>query len=175
MSGPYTRRVYFSRALFHILHRVERINESVWSNTGRVPVCYVNVVCVRSDIGCCRGTALVVGRLDVVQRVAARLNLGFKVVAASWKKEDEEGAAAGDDDDDDDDDDLLRVVDMQTDPRYTTYADRLHLLMARKGVPPAKARYLMRTNTTVAAAMMVSRGDADALISGVAGKLSMVG
>ena len=108
-----------------------------------------------------------------MQRVAARLNLGFKVVAASWKDEDEQGAAAGDDDDDDDD--LIRVVDMQTDPRYTAYADHLHLLMARKGVPPAKARYLMRTNTTVAAAMMVSRGDADALISGVAGKLSMVG
>ena len=111
-----------------------------------------------------------------MHRVAARLNLGFKVIAASWKEEDDEAAAAGgdDDNDDDDDDDLLRVVDMQTDSRYATYADHLHLLMARKGVPPAKARYLMRTNTTVAAAMMVSRGDADALISGVAGKLSMV-
>jgi phosphotransacetylase len=40
-------------------------------------------------------------------------------------------------------------------------------------VPPGNAKYMMRTNTTAAAAMMVACGDADALISGVAGKLSM--
>ena len=100
---------------------------------------------------------------------------GWERPQTTGRKDEDEGAAAGGDDDDDDDDDLLRVVDMQTDPRYTAYAEHLHLLMARKGVPPAKARYLMRTTTTVAAAMMVSRGDADAVISGVAGKLSMAG
>jgi phosphotransacetylase len=84
-------------------------------------------------------------------------------------EDNKQGEAEAETEDSPDADDLIRVVDMQTDPRYLTYAEELHKLMARKGMPPGKSRYMMRTNTTVAAAMMVTRGDADALISGVAG------
>jgi len=46
-------------------------------------------------------------------------------------------------------------------------------MMSRRGVPPAKARYTLRTNTSVAAAMMVAAGHADAAVSGAAGKFDM--
>jgi hypothetical protein len=73
----------------------------------------------------------VIGRLDVVKRVAAKLNLGFKVVAATWNREEQEESGGNrraadaeekEDKDKADDDlggkDLLRVVDMQTDSRW---------------------------------------------------------
>ena len=42
--------------------------------------------------------------------------------------------------------------------------------MERKGVSPDSARTIVRTNTTVIAALMVARGDADAMICGTYGE-----
>ena len=42
--------------------------------------------------------------------------------------------------------------------------------MERKGVTPALAREIMRTNTTAIGAIMVKRGEADSLICGTVGQ-----
>ena len=116
----------------------------------------------------------VIGRLEVVTRVAANLNLGFKVIERSRADAEQSlSEALPKESVTDDGLDILRVVDMSTDAFYVQYADTYHSMMGRQGVPPAKARYLMRTNSTVAAAMMVACGHAQAMISGVAGKLSL--
>ena len=41
--------------------------------------------------------------------------------------------------------------------------------MKRRGITPALARAIMRTNTTAIGAVMVSRGEADSLICGTLG------
>jgi malate dehydrogenase (oxaloacetate-decarboxylating)(NADP+) len=63
----------------------------------------------------------------------------------------------------------VEVINPESDPRYGTYWRRYHELMARKGVQPDLARTVVRTNTTVIAALAVDLGDADAMICGVEG------
>ncbi|MCB1557115.1 MAG: NADP-dependent malic enzyme, partial [Alphaproteobacteria bacterium] len=62
------------------------------------------------------------------------------------------------------------IVDPENDSRYNDYWNEYHAMMARKGVTPASARFTMRTNTTAIGALMVERGDADAVICGITGQ-----
>ena len=64
----------------------------------------------------------------------------------------------------------VELVDPQDDLRYADYAKEYHALTVRDGVSPVLAREVMRTNTTAIGAMMVKRGDADALICGAVGQ-----
>lgn len=60
----------------------------------------------------------------------------------------------------------FELVDPQDDPRYKAYWQGYHQLMERRGVSPALAKLVIRTNATVIAAMMVQRGEADGMIAG---------
>lgn len=56
------------------------------------------------------------------------------------------------------------------DPRYRDYVDLYFSLVGRMGINPEAARTIVRTNTTVIAALAVHRGEADAMICGVEGR-----
>ena len=56
-----------------------------------------------------------------------------------------------------------------SDPRYNDYVAHYLACMGRAGVTPAIAREMVRTRRTVIAAIMVSRGEADAMIAGPVG------
>ena len=58
----------------------------------------------------------------------------------------------------------------EADPRYEDYWRTFHKIMERKGVSPDAARTIVRTNTTVIAALMVYRGEADTMICGTYGQ-----
>jgi malate dehydrogenase (oxaloacetate-decarboxylating)(NADP+) len=62
------------------------------------------------------------------------------------------------------------LVNPENDPRYRDYWETYHDLMARRGVTPDIAKAVMRTNTTAIAAVMVHRGEADAMICGTFGQ-----
>jgi len=63
----------------------------------------------------------------------------------------------------------VEIVNPLSDPRYKTYWQTYHKLMARKGVQPDSARTIVRTNATVIAALAVHLGDAEAMLCGVEG------
>jgi malate dehydrogenase (oxaloacetate-decarboxylating)(NADP+) len=62
------------------------------------------------------------------------------------------------------------VVNPDDDPRYGEYWRLYHDLMGRRGITPAEARTLVRTDTTAIAALMVKRGEADAMLCGAQGR-----
>jgi malate dehydrogenase (oxaloacetate-decarboxylating)(NADP+) len=64
------------------------------------------------------------------------------------------------------------VVNPQDDPRYGEYWRLYHSLMERRGVSPDFARTLVRTRSTVIAALMVRRNEADAMLCGTIGQYS---
>jgi malate dehydrogenase (oxaloacetate-decarboxylating)(NADP+) len=64
----------------------------------------------------------------------------------------------------------FEVVNPEDDARYGDYWRHFHRLMERKGVSPDSARTIIRTNSTAIAALMVARGDADAMICGTYGE-----
>ncbi len=64
----------------------------------------------------------------------------------------------------------FELCDPQDDPRYNEYWTLYHSLTERKGVSPDDARTIVRTLNTVIAALMVRRGEADALICGTVGR-----
>jgi malate dehydrogenase (oxaloacetate-decarboxylating)(NADP+) len=64
----------------------------------------------------------------------------------------------------------VEVVDPQNDPRYRKYWSLYHDIMRRKGATIEDARTIVRTRTAVIGSLAVRRGDADALICGVAGR-----
>lgn len=64
----------------------------------------------------------------------------------------------------------FELVDPQNDPRYHQYWSEYHHLMARKGVSPAYAKTVLRTNTSVIASLMVHFGEADAALCGPDGR-----
>lgn len=66
----------------------------------------------------------------------------------------------------------FEIVNPEDDPRYRDYVDLMHHLTGRKGITPAAARNLVRTNTTVIGALALKRGDADAMICGLEGRFS---
>ena len=89
---------------------------------------------------------ILVGRPDVIERRIGQLGLRLN---------------AGQD---------FEIVNPEDDPRYDDYWSLYHQLMERDGVSPDAARTIIRTNTTVIAALMVKRGDADAMICGTYGQ-----
>ncbi|MEK9671944.1 MAG: NADP-dependent malic enzyme [Rhodospirillaceae bacterium] len=64
----------------------------------------------------------------------------------------------------------FEVCNPDDDPRFEEYWRCYHGIMERKGVSPQAARQIVRTNTTVIAAIMLKRGEADAMICGVTGR-----
>ncbi|MFT7391493.1 MAG: malate dehydrogenase (oxaloacetate-decarboxylating)(NADP+) [Paracoccaceae bacterium] len=64
----------------------------------------------------------------------------------------------------------FEVVNPEDDPRYRDYWETYHTIMARRGVTPALAQAIMRTNTTAIAAVMVRRDEADSMICGTFGQ-----
>ncbi len=61
------------------------------------------------------------------------------------------------------------LVDPQDDPRYKAYTQCYLNLLERKGVTPDAAKTVVRTNTSVIAALMVHRKEADAMLAGPIG------
>jgi malate dehydrogenase (oxaloacetate-decarboxylating)(NADP+) len=66
----------------------------------------------------------------------------------------------------------FELVNPQEDPRYRDYVETFQALTCRKGVTPDAARTLVRTNTTVIAALAVVRRDADAMLCGLDGRFN---
>ena len=64
----------------------------------------------------------------------------------------------------------FEVVNPEDDARYRDYWRHYHGIMERKGVTPDTARTIIRTNASIIAAIMVARGDADAMICGTFGE-----
>ncbi|BBK30247.1 malate dehydrogenase (oxaloacetate-decarboxylating)(NADP+) [Stella humosa] len=89
---------------------------------------------------------IIIGRREVVTRRLERL--GLRMVA----------------------DRDFELVDPNGDPRFDLYWKTYHGLVERKGITPDAARTLVRTRTTIIAALMVRRGDADAMLCGVSGR-----
>jgi malate dehydrogenase (oxaloacetate-decarboxylating)(NADP+) len=63
----------------------------------------------------------------------------------------------------------FELIDPQDNPRYQDYWQAYHRIMERKGVIPDTAQIVVRTDTTVIAALAVSRGEADAMLCGLEG------
>jgi malate dehydrogenase (oxaloacetate-decarboxylating)(NADP+) len=89
---------------------------------------------------------ILIGRRDVVERRLEKLGLHIRI------------------------DRDFELVDPQDDPRFHDYWTLYHRLMERKGVSPDSARTMVRTRTTVIAALMVARGEADAMLCGAVGQ-----
>lgn len=64
----------------------------------------------------------------------------------------------------------FELVNPENDPRYRAYWQTYHEDMQRRGVTPALAQAIMRTNTTAIAAVMVQRNEADSMICGTFGQ-----
>jgi len=67
-------------------------------------------------------------------------------------------------------DEHFELVNPESDPRFKEYWQTFHKITERRGVTPDSAKAIVRTRTTVIAAIMVYRGEADALICGVVGR-----
>ena len=64
----------------------------------------------------------------------------------------------------------VEVVEIMRDPRFHSYGDYYHRLMGRRGVSPKAATNLVRARPTIVAAIMLRRGDADAMVCGTSGR-----
>jgi malate dehydrogenase (oxaloacetate-decarboxylating)(NADP+) len=65
------------------------------------------------------------------------------------------------------------LVDPEGDPRFPEYWRLYHSMMERKGVSPDLARNIVRTRNTVIAALMIRRGEAEAMICGTVGRYDL--
>ncbi|MDO5505423.1 MAG: NADP-dependent malic enzyme [Pseudoxanthomonas suwonensis] len=89
---------------------------------------------------------ILVGRPEVIQRRIDKLGLRIR---------------AGTD---------FELVNIHDDPRFDDYWRHYHAANARKGVTADAAKNLVRSRPTLVAALMVERGDADAMICGIVGR-----
>ncbi|HVK53306.1 MAG TPA: NADP-dependent malic enzyme, partial [Pseudoxanthomonas sp.] len=89
---------------------------------------------------------ILIGRPDVIQARIDRLSLRMR---------------AGVD---------FELTNQDDDPRFNDYWQHYHALTSRRGVTPAAAKNLMRSRPTLIAAVMVARGEADAMVSGIVGR-----
>jgi malate dehydrogenase (oxaloacetate-decarboxylating)(NADP+) len=63
------------------------------------------------------------------------------------------------------------LINPEDDPRYRDYVATYSEVAGRHGITPELARTLIRTNATVIAAVAMRRGDADAMLCGLEGRL----
>ena len=89
---------------------------------------------------------ILIGRAEVIQNRIERLGLRIRAGV---------------------DFDLTNIHD---DPRFNDYWQQYHAMTERRGVSPAAAKNLLRSRPTLIAAMMVERGEADALLCGLVGR-----
>jgi malate dehydrogenase (oxaloacetate-decarboxylating)(NADP+) len=89
---------------------------------------------------------IVIGRPDVIERRIARLGLRMK-----------DGVD-------------VAIVNPDADHRFNDYWRLYHGLMERNGVSPDTARRRVRTDNTIIGALMLRRGEADALLCGTVGR-----
>ena len=66
----------------------------------------------------------------------------------------------------------FEIVNPDSDVRYKDLCHEYHRLMGRDGVTPALAKQRMRSDTTLIGAMLLRRGDVDAMLCGTQGQLS---
>ncbi len=64
----------------------------------------------------------------------------------------------------------FELTNINDDPRFNEYWQQYHAMTERRGVTPDAAKNLMRSRHTLIAAMMVKRGEADAMICGLVGR-----
>jgi len=64
----------------------------------------------------------------------------------------------------------FEVVDPEDDPRYRAYWEDYQQLMGREGVTPDMAKAALRRSNTLISTMMLHRGDADAMLTGLVGR-----
>jgi malate dehydrogenase (oxaloacetate-decarboxylating)(NADP+) len=64
----------------------------------------------------------------------------------------------------------FELTNINDDPRFDDYWRQYHALTERRGVTPDASKNLMRSRPTIIAALMVERGEADALITGIVGR-----
>lgn len=64
----------------------------------------------------------------------------------------------------------FELTNVDDDPRFNDYWQYYHALTSRRGVTVSAAKNLMRSRPTLIAAVMVARGEADALVSGIVGR-----
>jgi malate dehydrogenase (oxaloacetate-decarboxylating)(NADP+) len=64
----------------------------------------------------------------------------------------------------------FELVDPEDDPRYRAYCDDYQQIMGREGITPDMAKAALRRSNTLIAAMMLRRGDADAMLCGLVGR-----
>jgi malate dehydrogenase (oxaloacetate-decarboxylating)(NADP+) len=64
----------------------------------------------------------------------------------------------------------FEIINPEDDPRYRDYVASYVEIAGRRGVTPDAARTLVRTSTTVIAALALRRGEADAMICGLEGR-----
>jgi len=64
----------------------------------------------------------------------------------------------------------FEITNLDNDPRFNDYWQQYHQRLQRNGVTPAGAKAVVRSRPTVVAALMVARGEADAMICGVVGR-----
>ena len=64
----------------------------------------------------------------------------------------------------------FELCNIESDPRFRDYWMLYHELMQRHGVTPDSAKQIVRSRATVIAALMLRRGEADAMICGMVGR-----
>ncbi|HET6397656.1 MAG TPA: NADP-dependent malic enzyme [Pseudoxanthomonas sp.] len=64
----------------------------------------------------------------------------------------------------------FEITNQDDDPRFNEYWQHYHALTERRGVTVSAAKSLMRSRTALIGAVMVARGEADALLTGVVGR-----
>ena len=64
----------------------------------------------------------------------------------------------------------FELCNIDDDPRFPEYWQLYHRIMERKGVTPDNAKAIVRSRATVIAALMVRRGEADAMLCGTVGR-----
>ncbi|MET0100698.1 MAG: NADP-dependent malic enzyme [Sedimenticola sp.] len=89
---------------------------------------------------------IIIGRRDVIERRLEKLGLSVEI------------------------DEDFDLVDPHDHDDYFRYVEAYYAQVARKGYSPIEARYFLRTNSTVLAALMVRQGRADAMICGTRGR-----
>ncbi len=64
----------------------------------------------------------------------------------------------------------FQLTNIHDDPRFNDYWQQYHRATERRGVTPAAAKNLLRSRPALIAALMVERGEADAMICGLVGR-----